>query len=85
MDRLDPIRSLDDVERAGAEVAERGFKGLKTNIMRFDVDPPVIHMPGFNGPGWPECNIDRPLIDALRAELGRFVVAPAREWGCTLT
>ena len=68
----DPIRSLNDVERAGAEVAERGFKGLKTNIMRFDVDPPVIHMPGFNGPGWPECNIDKPLIDALRAELGAF-------------
>ena len=68
----DPIRSLNDVERAGAEVAARGFKGLKTNIMRFDVDPPVIHMPGFNGPGWPECNIDRPLIDALRAELAAF-------------
>src|SRR6201996_8465681 len=68
----DPIRSLADVERAGAEVAERGFKGLKTNIMRFDVDPPVIHMPGFNGPGWPECNIDKPLIDALRAELSAF-------------
>jgi L-alanine-DL-glutamate epimerase-like enolase superfamily enzyme len=68
----EPIRSLADVERAGAEVAERGFKGLKTNIMRFDVDPPVIHMPGFNGPGWPECNIDKPLIDALRAELGAF-------------
>src|SRR6201996_6752015 len=68
----DPIRSLDDVERAGAEVAERGFKGLKTNIVRFDVDPPVIHMPGFNGPGGPECNIDKPLIDALRAELGAF-------------
>jgi L-alanine-DL-glutamate epimerase-like enolase superfamily enzyme len=68
----DPIRSLGDVERAGAEVAERGFKGLKTNIMRFDSDPPVIHMPGFNGPGWPECNIDRPLVEALRAELSAF-------------
>ena len=55
----------------GAEVAARGFKGLKTNIMRFDVDPPVIHMPGFNGAGWPELNIDRPLIDAMRAELSR--------------
>ncbi|MGD0434432.1 MAG: mandelate racemase/muconate lactonizing enzyme family protein [Acetobacteraceae bacterium] len=68
----DPIRSLADVERAGAEVAQRGFKGLKTNIMRFDSDPPVIHMPGFNGPGWPECNIDKPLVDALRAELSAF-------------
>ncbi|MFL5287392.1 MAG: hypothetical protein ACJ8AW_42075, partial [Rhodopila sp.] len=33
---FDPIRSLADVERAGAEVAARGFKGLKTNIMLFD-------------------------------------------------
>ena len=33
---FDPIRSLADVERAGAEVARRGFKGLKTNIFRFD-------------------------------------------------
>ena len=39
MDRLgsDHVR-LADVERAGAEVARRGFKGLKTNIMRFDTD-----------------------------------------------
>ena len=73
---FDPIRSLADVERAGAEVADRGFKGLKTNIMRFDVDPPGIHMPGFNGPGWPECNIDKPLIDALRAGTDR--VPPRR-------
>src|ERR1700761_7074914 len=69
---FEPIRSLADVERAGADVAKRGLKGLKTNIMRFDVDPPVIHMPGFNGPGWPECNIDKPLVDALRAELSAF-------------
>ncbi len=69
---FDPIRCLADVERAGAEVAARGFKALKTNIMRFDQTPPVIHMPGFSGPGWPECNIDRTLIDSLRAELSAF-------------
>ena len=66
---FDPIRSLADVERAGAEVARRGFKGLKTNIMRFDGPTPRIHMPGFNGDGWPELNIDRPLVDAITAEL----------------
>ncbi len=68
----EPIRSLADVERAGAEVAERGFKGLKTNIMRFDLDPPAIHMPGFTGAGSPENNIDRPIVDALRAEMAAF-------------
>src|ERR1700692_2675036 len=69
---FDPIRSLADVERAGAEVAARGFKGLKTNIMLFDGPTQRIHMPGFNGDGWPELNIDRSLVDAITAELGAF-------------
>jgi galactonate dehydratase len=69
---FDPIRSLADVEHAGAEVAKRGFKGLKTNIMLFDGPAPRIHMPGFNGDGWPELNIDRSLVDAITAELGAF-------------
>jgi galactonate dehydratase len=69
---FDPIRSLVDVERAGAEVAARGFKGLKTNIMLFDGPTPRIHMPGFNGDGWPALNIDRPLVDAITAEMDAF-------------
>jgi galactonate dehydratase len=68
----DPITCLADVERAGAEVARRGFKALKTNIMRFDGPKPYIHMPGFNGSGWPELNIDDTLVDALTAELSAF-------------
>jgi len=60
------------VERAGAEVARRGFKGLKTNIMRFDAAVPYIHMPGFNGSGWPAVNIDRAIVDSLVAELTAF-------------
>ena len=69
---FDPIRSLDDVERAGAEVAARGFKGLKTNIFRFDGPEPYVHMPGFNGPGWPELNISRDLVDGLVAQMTAF-------------
>ncbi len=69
---FDPIRSLDDVERAGAEVARRGFKGLKTNIFRFDGPEPYVHMPGFNGPGWPELNISRDLVDGLVAQMTAF-------------
>lgn len=69
---FDPIRSLADVEKAGAEVARRGFKGLKTNIMRFDAETPYIHMPGFNGPGWPELNHDRAVEAALVAEMDAF-------------
>jgi L-alanine-DL-glutamate epimerase-like enolase superfamily enzyme len=80
---FDPIRSLTDVERVGAEVAARGFKGLKTNILLFEGPSPRLHMPGFNGGGWPELNIDRPLVDAITAELGRFAAVPGRGWGCT--
>lgn len=69
---FDPIRSLADVEAAGAEVARRGFKGLKTNIFRFDGPEPYVHMPGFNGPGWPELNISRDLVDGLVAQMTAF-------------
>lgn len=69
---FDPIRSLADVEKAGAEVRERGFKGLKTNMMMFDTEKPYVHMPGFNGPGWPELNYDRRVRDALVAQMGAF-------------
>jgi galactonate dehydratase len=68
----DPIRSLDDVRRAGEEAARRGFKGLKTNIMRFDTDPPSVHMPGFNGAGWPALNIDSGLVRGLTAQMQAF-------------
>jgi galactonate dehydratase len=68
----DPITCLADVEKAGAEVARRGFKGLKTNMMRFDGPRPYIHMPGFNGSGWPELNVDDTLIKAVTDELTAF-------------
>lgn len=67
-----PIASLADVEAAGAEVARRGFKGLKTNIMQFASGKPSIHMPGFNAPGWPELNIDAALVRGLVAQMAAF-------------
>src|SRR5579872_2607582 len=33
---VEPIRGLDDIVRLGAEVKQKGFKGLKTNLIRFD-------------------------------------------------
>ena len=67
-----PIRSLEDVTAQGAEVAARGFKGLKTNIMRFDGPEPVLHMPGFNAPFAPDLPVDRALIDGLCAQMDAF-------------
>ena len=45
--KVEPVRSLDDLVKLGKHVKERGFKALKTNIFRFDLDPPNMHQPGF--------------------------------------
>jgi galactonate dehydratase len=37
---FDPIRSLADVERAGADIAKRGFKGLKPSVRIRPPPPP---------------------------------------------
>ena len=64
------LTCLDDLTALGAEVRERGFTALKTNIFLFGEDPPR-HFPGFaRGPGWPELNAEKKLVDALRAQLG---------------
>ncbi len=63
------VHSLDDLVSLGREVRERGFKALKTNILIFD-DEPNVYMPGFTStPGWPELNVDKKLIEGLRAQL----------------
>ena len=83
---FDPIRSLADVERAGAEVAARGFKGLKTNIMLFDADPPRD----------PHARLQRRRLAGAehRPAAGRrdhapnwrrSAAAPGPGWGCTST
>src|SRR6201990_3437077 len=69
---VDPVRSLEDIVALGEEVRRKGFKGLKTNLIRFDGPEPYVHMPGFNGPGWPELNISRDLVDGLVAQMSAF-------------
>ena len=66
------LKSLDDVVALGARVRESGYKGLKTNIFRFGEEP-ALHMPGFaRGPGYPELNVGKHIIDDLRAQLEAF-------------
>src|SRR6201997_67442 len=43
---VDPVRSLDDIVALGEEVRLKGFKGLKTNLIRFDRDKPYMYGPG---------------------------------------
>ncbi len=70
---VEPIRSLDDVVRLGAEVKAKGFKGLKTNLIRFDRDKPYMYGPGTgNPPGFPELNIDKAIVGAAYTQLAAF-------------
>ena len=69
----DPLRSRADIVNHAREIAAAGFKGIKTNPFRFDVDPPVVHMPGFNGsPGWPELNITKSLVAGIVDQMEAF-------------
>jgi galactonate dehydratase len=59
------VRSLDDLKRAGEEVAAAGYGTLKTNLIRFDADPTFPSLMR----GRPALNIDSRTIDALAAQL----------------
>ncbi|MGH7152607.1 MAG: mandelate racemase/muconate lactonizing enzyme family protein [Acetobacteraceae bacterium] len=67
-----PIHSLNDVTEQGAEVARRGFKGLKCNIMRLGGDAPTLHMPGFNAPFAPDLPVDASLVGGLIEQMAAF-------------
>ena len=65
-----PVRTLDDLRAAGREVAERGFKALKTNVLIFDNDGARLHGPGTGrGPGHPALNTDVDVINAIVMQL----------------
>jgi L-alanine-DL-glutamate epimerase-like enolase superfamily enzyme len=68
-----PMRSLDDVTALGREVAARGFKALKTNVLLFDGPRPTNYQPGWGtGPGHPERNLDDRLLAAITDVLSAF-------------
>src|SRR5260370_39336696 len=70
---VEPVRSLDDIVRLGAEVKQKGFRGLKTNVIRFDGPKPYIHGPGTNAaPDFPELNISKAVVDAAYNQLAAF-------------
>jgi galactonate dehydratase len=82
---VDPIRSIDDVVRLGAEVERKGFKGLKTNLIRFDRDKPYMYGPGTgNPPGFPELNADKAIAAAAYNQLAAFREGAGPEVGLHL-
>src|SRR5271154_5147908 len=68
-----PLRNFDDIAALGAEVKQKGFKGLKTNILPWDGEKLTNFQPGFGRtPGFPELNADRALIKSLQRQLQAF-------------
>ena len=70
---VDPVRKLDDLVALGRHVKEQGFKALKTNIFRFDLNPPSMHQAGFaRGTGFPELNAEPVLLTSIADCLAAF-------------
>src|SRR3546814_127835 len=67
-----PITDLDGVKAMGAEVKEKGFSALKTNIFIHDENGARGWRPGFATPFMPELNVDRQVLRNMRAHLEAF-------------
>jgi L-alanine-DL-glutamate epimerase-like enolase superfamily enzyme len=63
------ITSLEGVKAIGAEVRNKGFTALKTNIFLYEGGAPRAWRPGFGVPFFPELNVDRNVLRNLRAHL----------------
>ncbi len=64
-----PIRDLDGVRAIGAEVRERGFTGLKTNVFQYGEGTAEGWRPGFGTPFEPARNVEQPILRQLRSHL----------------
>lgn len=65
------IRSLEDLTALGREVAESGYRALKTNMFLCGADSvpqPYFAGAGY-GPGGPELNLDKPLATGIQRSL----------------
>src|SRR3984893_4592278 len=81
----EPVRTLDDIVALGEEVKRKGFKGLKTNLIRFDGGKAQMYGPGTgNPPGFPELNVDHHIVDAAVAQLEAFRRGAGRDVGLHL-
>ena len=82
---VEPVRRLDDIVRLGAEVKAKGFKGLKTNLIRFDGGGARMYGPGTgNPPGFPELNVDSGIVAAAVDQLSAFREGAGKEVGLHL-
>ena len=63
------IASLGGVKAIGAEVRDKGFTALKTNIFLYEGGAPGGWRPGFGVPFLPELNVDTHVLRNLRTHL----------------
>jgi L-alanine-DL-glutamate epimerase-like enolase superfamily enzyme len=64
------VRKVGDLKAAAREARERGFKGVKCNLLVFDDKGGRQYTPGSSrGPGHPELNLPEEMLDALLAQL----------------
>lgn len=79
------LRNYDDLARHAAEVRDRGFKGLKTNILPMTDGRVGSFNPGFGRTaGWPELNWDNKLLTGLADQLQAIRSAVGPEMGIHL-
>jgi L-alanine-DL-glutamate epimerase-like enolase superfamily enzyme len=72
-------RSYDDLARHAAEVRDRGFRALKTNILPMADGRLSSYVPGFGRTaGWPELNWENKLLRGVTEQLSviREAVGP---------
>ena len=75
----------DDLVALGRHVKGRGFKALKTNIFRFDLNPPSMHQAGFaRGLAFPELNAETGLLAGIADCLAAFRQGIGPEMGLHL-
>lgn len=60
-----PISSLDDIVALGAEVRERGFGALKTNVILFEDGAAQLYLPLWSGTGETSLELDDRTIDGV--------------------
>ncbi len=79
------LRDYDDLGRHAAEVKERGFRALKTNIAPFADGELHSFTPGFGRtPGWPELNWDNRLTRGVTQQLMAIREAVGPDMGVML-
>jgi L-alanine-DL-glutamate epimerase-like enolase superfamily enzyme len=79
------LRSYDDLARHGEEIRARGFKALKSNLLRLAGGRLAGFAPGFGrDPGWPELNWSPALARAAADTVGALRAGAGPEMGIML-